>query len=93
MAPAAAHGRLQGTLFYAGRPCKVLFDTGASHSFISRGYCLSGGLEIVQVSHSLSVGTPTGVTVVLHEMVRQHEVRFMGRVYVLDLYVLDFEGV
>ena len=53
---------------------------------------MSRGLEIVRVGHYLSVGTPTGVTVDLHEMVRQHEVRFMSRVYVLDLYVLDFGG-
>ena len=73
-------------------PCKVLFDSGASHSFISRSYCMSRGIVISAVSHWLSVGTPTGVSVDLHEMVRGHQIRFLNRVYVLDLYVLGFSG-
>ena len=92
MAPAAAQGRLQGTLFYADKPCRVLFDSGASHSFISRSYCMSRGFEIGRVGRCLSIGTPTGVTVDLHEVVRKHEFRFLDRVFVLDLYVLDFGG-
>ena len=47
---------------------------------------------IVPVGHWLSVGTPTGVTVELHEMVKGYKVRFLNRVYVLDLYVLGFSG-
>ena len=92
MAPAAAQGGLQGTFTHDGLPCKALFDTGASHSFISRAYCMTRGIPIVASGHWLSVGTPTGVRVDLHEMVRGYRVRFMDRVYELDIYVLGFSG-
>ena len=77
---------------HASIPCRVLFDSGASHSFIARSYCMSRGLVIERVGRFLSVRTPTGVTVDLHEVVRKHEFRFLDRVFVLDLYVLDFGG-
>ena len=38
-------------------------------------------IPIMPVSHVLSVGTPTGVSVDLHEMVRGYSVRFLGRVF------------
>ncbi|WP_369007493.1 hypothetical protein, partial [Pseudomonas syringae] len=59
---------------------------------MSRAYCLSRGITIAVVSHWLSVGTPTGVSVDLHEMVRGHQIKFLGRVYVMDLYVHGFSG-
>ena len=76
-----ARGGLQGTFLHDGLPCRVLFDSGASHSFISRQFCMSRGLVISAVSQQISVGTPTGVTVDLPEMVRRYEIRFMGRVF------------
>ena len=88
--PVVARGGLQGTVICNGLPCKVLFDTGASHSFISRHFCMSRGITISEVKHSLSVGTPMGVSVELNEMVLGYEVRFLGRVFMLDLYVLRF---
>ena len=53
---------------------------------------MTRGIPIVASGHWLSVGTPTGVRVDLHEMVRGYRVRFMDRVFVLDLYVLGFSG-
>ena len=49
-------------------------------------------LEIVAVGHQISVGTPTGVSVGLPEMVKQYEVRFMGQRFLVDMFVLGFEG-
>ena len=92
MAPFDARGGLQGTFLHDGLPCRVLFDSGASHSFISRQFCLSRGLVVSAVSQQISVGTPTGVSVDLPEMVRRYEIRFMGRVFVVDMFVLGFEG-
>ena len=74
LAPVAAREGLQGTVIYAGLPCKVLFDTGASHSFIFRYFCMSRGIETTRVAHLLSVGTPMGVSVDLTEVVRKYEI-------------------
>ena len=49
-------------------------------------------IAIVRSGRMLSVGTPMGVSVDLSEMVRGYRVRFLNRVFVLDLYVLGFEG-
>ena len=49
-------------------------------------------LVISAVSQQISVGTPIGVSVDLPEMVRRYEIRFMGRVFVVNMFVLGFEG-
>ena len=53
---------------------------------------MSRGLVILAVSQQISVGTPTGVSVDLPEMVRRYEISFMGREFVVDMFVLGFEG-
>ena len=53
---------------------------------------MSRGIEISSVAHLLSVGTPMGVSVDLTEVVRGYEIKFLGRVFHLDLYVLGFQG-
>ena len=53
---------------------------------------MSRGIQISSVAHLLSVGTPTGVSVDLHEVVKGYEVRFLGRVFCIDLFVLGFQG-
>ena len=53
---------------------------------------MSRGLVISAVSQQISVGTPTEVSVDLPEMVRRYEIRFMGRKFVVDMFVLRFEG-
>ena len=49
-------------------------------------------MVVSAVSEQISVGTPTGVSVDLPEMVRRYEIRFMGRRFVVDLFVLGFQG-
>ena len=70
----------------------VLFDTGASHSFVARQYCMSRALPILSLKRSMHVDTPSGGSTKILECVRHHAIRFAGRVFVLDLYVLGFEG-
>ena len=53
---------------------------------------MSRSIQISSVAHLLSVGTPMGVSVDLTEVVREYEIKFMGRVFRLDLYVLGFQG-
>jgi Retroviral aspartyl protease len=40
----------------------------------------------------MRVDTPSGGSTEIYECVRDHEIRFVNRVFVLDLYVLGFEG-
>ena len=59
MAP-AAQGGLQGTVLSGSVACKVLFDTGASYSFVARQYCMSKALPILSLKRSMHVDTPSG---------------------------------
>jgi Retroviral aspartyl protease/Retrotransposon gag protein/Zinc knuckle len=90
----AAPGGLQGTVLSGSGSisCRVLFDTGASHSFVARQYCMSRDLVISMLRRSMHVDTPSGGSTEIVEYIRDHEIRFAGRVFVLDLYVLGFEG-
>ena len=53
---------------------------------------MSRALPILLLKRSMHVDTPSGGSTEILELVRHHEIRFAGRVFVLDLYVLGFEG-
>ena len=72
MAHAAARGGLQGTMIDSGVPCRVLFDSGPSHSFISRQYCMRRKLLISMLRTVMCVDTPMGSSVDLNEHVIKH---------------------
>ena len=44
------------------------------------------------LDHAVSVDTRTGSSVELHEYVRDFEFRFVGKLFVISLLVLGFEG-
>ena len=44
------------------------------------------------LDRAVSVDTPTGSSVELHEYVRDFEFKFVGKLFVLSLLVLGFEG-
>ncbi|XP_075499195.1 uncharacterized protein LOC142537574 [Primulina tabacum] len=49
-----------GNCYLSGYPARVLFDTGASHSFISKSFITSHSLTPVVLPTSISVATPMG---------------------------------
>ena len=53
---------------------------------------MSRGLVVSAVREQISVGTPTGVSVDLPEIVSRYEIRFMGQKFVVDLFILGFQG-
>ena len=49
-------------------------------------------VDISLLDHAVSVDTPTGSSIELYEYVRDFEFRFVGKLFVLSLLVLGFEG-
>jgi len=55
---AGSDGLIQGTCFIAGRGLKVLFDSGATYSFVSHLCVDELGLEVRELHFELLVSTP-----------------------------------
>ena len=60
------HTVMEGSLILFNTGVKVLFDTGASHSFISTACAMSLGLKPKRLEVPISIGTPTGINVYLN---------------------------
>ena len=57
---------MEGSLILFNTSVKVLFDTGASHSFISDACAMILGLKPKRLEIPISIGTPTGSNVYLN---------------------------
>lgn len=60
------HTVVEGSLILFTTGVKVLFDTGASHSFISSACASSLGLKTRSLTISVRIGTPMGGSVILN---------------------------
>ncbi|XP_075481157.1 uncharacterized protein LOC142521868 [Primulina tabacum] len=60
---------IAGNCFVSGYPARVLFDTGASHSFISDSFSTSHSLIPVVLPTSISVATPMGMIIMSTRMI------------------------
>jgi hypothetical protein len=51
---------VMGTLLVNSVPASVLFDSGASHSFMSEDFAFMHGIKCDNLHHPLGIDTPTG---------------------------------
>ncbi|XP_059631122.1 uncharacterized protein LOC132274002 [Cornus florida] len=71
---------------------RILFDSGASHSFISCTFALASGLEVGFLDRVLSVDTPVSGSLVVSRVVRDCAIVIAGWTLVLDLILLEMTG-
>ena len=83
---------LQGTIQLFSTWVSVLFDTGASHSFISTACVSSLDLPIDVLPTTLSVDTPIGSRATLRFVCRACELIIADSVVLFDLVVFDMRG-
>jgi len=69
-------------------PARILFDSGASHSFISRAFMCLLGLAPAVLKDPLSVATPLGESSVLDRVCRSCAVSLDDLQFTADLIVL-----
>ncbi|XP_073138128.1 uncharacterized protein [Henckelia pumila] len=75
---------------------RVLFDTGASHSFISRAFVASNDLCTTSMNGNLSVATPMGRMIITDNAVFNAVLLYADNVLYLNLIVLpmhDFDCI
>jgi hypothetical protein len=54
------HLVLMGTFFVAHHPAKVLFHTGASHTFLSKDFAMHHNISIQEARWGVAVQSPGG---------------------------------
>jgi hypothetical protein len=81
-----------GTLpLFSGRAV-VLFDSGATHSFISASYVRRYSLNIELLGIGVVVSTPMGKSVICTKIVRKSPIHIDGRTLLADLIIFDIHG-
>ena len=73
-------------------PAVVLFDSGASHSFMSQAFASRHGQEIIEVNKGGFNISSAGGTVITKKIVKNVLIVIQGREYTTDLiYCPDYQ--
>ena len=84
---------IQGTSLLFRLWARVLFDYGASHSFIATSCVKYLGLEVETLEKQLHVSSPLGTRVRVDQICRDYELEISGILLTVDLRVMDMWGV
>ena len=68
---------------------RVLFDSGASHSFITASVVIELGLEVEALEEPLYVSSPLGIRARIWMICRGRELEILGILLTVDLRVMD----
>jgi hypothetical protein len=83
---------LIGTFSLGECPIVILFDSGATHDFISKAYTQKHQLPIAHTYTPYKIGTPGG-DIITRQVVLSIPLSFTGRVYKTSLIVLDGQRI
>ena len=75
---------------------KILFDYGASHSFVTASIVDVLGLKVEILNESLHVSSPIGIRVRIDKICRDCELEISGILLTVDLrvmYISDFDVI
>ena len=88
-AESADQPAIQGTFFLSHLWARVLFDFGASHSFIAASVVKELGLEVETLEEPLYVSSPLGIRVRIGMICRGCELEISGTLLTVDLRIMD----
>ena len=80
---------MQGMFLLSRLWVKILFDYGASHSFVAASRVDVLGLEVETLDDSLYVSSPLGTRVWIDLICRDCELEILGILLIVDLRVMD----
>ncbi|WVZ63627.1 LOW QUALITY PROTEIN: hypothetical protein U9M48_013243 [Paspalum notatum var. saurae] len=83
---------LAGTFIVNGQPTVVLFDSGATHTFISKSYALKHGIEMSKIKENYHI-TALGSLIDTSLVVRQLKLSIDTKSYTLNPVVLPHQGI
>ena len=84
---------IQGTCFIAGRCLKVLFDSRATHSFVSKLCVDDIGLLVRELHFELLISTPASETVLTSVVCAECPIVVEGRRFKINLICLPLQGL
>jgi len=91
---AAGSGNLMiGCCLISGKSCCVLFDSGATHSFVSESCVRELSLLVCELQFDLVVSTPASGLVRTSSVCSRCPVEVEGRVYKVNLICLPLQGL
>ena len=80
---------IQGTILLSRLWARVLFDYGASHSFIVASIVIELGLEVEALEEPLYVSSPLRIRARIWMICRGCELEILGILLSMDLRVMD----
>ena len=80
---------VQGTFLLSRLLARVLFDSGASHSFIAASIVIKLGLEVETLEEPLYVSSPQGIRARIGMICRGYELEISGTLLTVDLRIMD----
>ena len=80
---------IQGTFLLSRLWAKVLFDSGASHSFIAASVVIELGLEVETLEAPFYVSSPLGIRARIWIICRGYELEISGTLLTVDLRIMD----
>ena len=80
---------IQGTLLLSRLSARVLFDSGASHLFITASVVIELGLEVETLEEPLYVSSPLGIRVIIGMICRGCELEISGTLLTVALRIMD----
>jgi hypothetical protein len=83
---------ISGTFYIHHQPVVTLFDSGATHSFISNNCGTRIGLDPCPTKGSYMISTPGG-TIMSDQMVKKVPIQFGSKEIRTDLILLNLEGI
>ena len=83
---------LEGSILFHGRSCRVLFDTGASHSFVSKELVDALSLDVTCLVSSLRIVNPIGGSTTLSLLCVDINIDLCGFSFRANLHVMEYLG-
>ena len=80
---------IQGTFLLSRLWARVLFDSGASHSFIAASIVIELGLDVEILEEPLYVSSPLGMRARIGIICRGCELEISGTLLTVDLRIMD----
>ena len=89
LAESADQPVIQGTFLLSRLWARVLFDSGASRSFIVASVVIELGLEVETLEEPFYVSSPLGIKVRIGMICRGCELEILGTLLTVDLRIMD----
>ena len=83
---------MMGTFSVHHKPAVILFDYGASHSFISAKFGARDGLDICHTKVSYMISTPRE-KIISNQIIRHVPIKLGSKIFKTDLILLALEGI